>query len=90
VVIERRGGEKREVALTHYYDNRNRGLGVADMVYAIRNGRPMRASGELMYHVHDVMHAIHEASQQDNHVMVESRVERPEPFPAGFKPNIFA
>lgn len=90
VLVERRDGEKREVPLTHYYDNRNRGLGVADMVYAIRNGRPVRASGELMFHVHEVMHAIHEASQQGNHVMVESRVDRPEPFPAGFKPNIFA
>lgn len=90
VYIERRGGEKREVALTHYYDNRNRGLGVADMVYAIRNGRPMRASGDLMYHVHDIMHAVHESSQRDKHIEVQSRVDRPQPFPAGYKPHIFA
>jgi predicted dehydrogenase len=89
VTIERRGGEKREVALTHYYDNRNRGLGVADMAYAIRYHRPPRASGELMYHVHDIMHAIHDASQTGQHITIESRVERPAPFPAGFTPNIF-
>ena len=90
VYVERRGGEKREIALTHYYDHRNRGLGVADMAYALRNGRPPRAGGDLMYHVHEVMHAIHDASQTGNHVTLQSRVERPEPFPAGFKPNIFA
>jgi predicted dehydrogenase len=89
VTIERRGGEKREVALTHYYDNRNRGLGVADMAYAIRSDRPMRASGNLMYHVHDVMHAIHDASRENKHIALQSRVDRPEPFPAGFRPNVF-
>lgn len=90
VLIERKGGEQHEVALTHYYNDRNRGLGVADMAYAIRNGRPMRASGELMYHVHDVMHAIHDASRENKHIQVQSRAERPIPFAAGFKPDIFA
>lgn len=90
VYIERRGGERREVALTYYYDSRNRGLGVADMVHALRNHRPMRASGDLMYHVHDVMHAIQDASQEGTHVVPQSRADRPKPFPAGYKPNIFA
>ena len=90
VLIERRGGEKQEMALTHYYDKRNRGLGVADMAYAIRNGRPMRASGDLMYHVHDIMHAIHDASREGTHVALQSRVDRPEAFPAGFRPDVFA
>ena len=89
VSIERHGGEKTMVALTHYYDHRNRGLGLADMVYAIRNNRPVRAGGDLMLHVHEVLHAIQDASQAGQHIILQSRVDRPEPFPAGHRPNIF-
>jgi hypothetical protein len=90
VLVRRNRGEVREVALTHGYDNRNRGLGVADMAYALRDGRPMRTGAELMYHVHDVMHAIHDASAQGTHVELQSRTDRPAPFRAGFRTNIFA
>lgn len=89
VVARRRSGEAREVPLTHGYDNRNRGLGVADMAYALRNGRPMRAGGDLMYHVHDIMHAIHDASRDGQHVPIVSRVDRPAPFRPGLAVNIF-
>jgi predicted dehydrogenase len=89
VLVRRRSGETREVPLTHGYDDRNRGLGVADLAYALRHKRPPRASGELMYHVHDVMHAIHDASREGKHVELESHVERPAPFPAGLAVDIF-
>ena len=36
----------------------SRGLGVADMAHAMRSGRPHRASGELAYHVLDIMQSI--------------------------------
>ena len=90
VLVRRRSGEELEVPLTHGYDNRNRGLGVADMAYALRNGRPLRASGDLMYHVHDIMHAIHDASREGKHVELQSRVERPAPFPPGLAVDIFS
>jgi predicted dehydrogenase len=89
VTLQRRTGETREMPLTHGYDNRNRGLGVADMAYALRNGRPMRAGDGLMYHVHDIMHAIHDASAQGTHVKLQSSVQRPKPFVPGLVVNIF-
>ena len=46
--------------LTHYWVENSRGVGVADMAYAIRDSRPHRASGELAYHVLDLMHAFHD------------------------------
>src|SRR5690606_9945516 len=57
-VLLRRAGEKEwaEVPLSHGYTENSRGLGVADMAYALRTGRPHRASGELTYHVLDLMH----------------------------------
>ncbi|MCE5237074.1 Gfo/Idh/MocA family oxidoreductase [bacterium] len=76
-----------EVPLTHGYAEQNRGLGLADMAYAIRSGRPHRASGELAYHVLDIMHTLYEASDQRQYVEVCSSVGRPEPFPVGLQPR---
>ncbi|HEX2035347.1 MAG TPA: Gfo/Idh/MocA family oxidoreductase [Chloroflexota bacterium] len=65
------------------YNTNSRGVGVADMVAAIRSGRPHRASGELGYHVVDIVNAIHEASAENRHVVLESTCERPAPLPVG-------
>jgi predicted dehydrogenase len=66
-----------DVPLTHGYSENSRGLGVADMAYALRTGSAQRASGKLAYHVLDIMHAIHDASADNQHIMLESTVERP-------------
>jgi len=74
--------EWREVPLTHN-DEVRRGIGVADMAYALTYGRPHRASGELTYHVLDVMSAFDEASSGGKHVKIESTCSRPAPLPPG-------
>jgi predicted dehydrogenase len=71
-----------DVPLTHGYSTNSRGLGVADMAYALRTGSLQRASGKLAYHVLDIMHAIHESSAQDQHVAIQSTCERPLALPA--------
>ena len=70
-----------EVPHTHGYSENSRGLGVADMAYALRTGRKHRANGELAYHVLDIMHAFEEASVKGEHVRLESSCERPAPLP---------
>ncbi|MCS6847644.1 MAG: Gfo/Idh/MocA family oxidoreductase [Anaerolineae bacterium] len=82
-----RAGEKEwtDVPLTHPYSQQSRGLGVADMAYALQSGRAHRASGELTYHVLDIMHAIHEASAEGRHILLESTCERPTPLPADLR-----
>ena len=47
-----------EIPLLPGYAENTRSLGVADMAQAIQAGRPHRASGQLGYHVLDLMHAI--------------------------------
>ena len=81
----RRAGEKEwsTVPLSHGYAENSRGIGVADMAYGIRNGRPHRASGELAFHVLDIMHAFHDASSQGKHVMLESTCAQPAALPLG-------
>jgi predicted dehydrogenase len=73
----------REMELPFPYVDNSRGIGVAEMARAIASDRPHRAAGELAYHVLDVMHALHEASDRGRHVVLESSCERPEPLPVG-------
>jgi predicted dehydrogenase len=84
VVVRRAGAsEWNAVPLTHGYTKPSRGIGVADIAYALHSGRPHRANGELAYHVLDIMHAFHQASQEGRHVELTSTCSRPEPLPLG-------
>jgi predicted dehydrogenase len=76
-----------EVPLSHGYAANSRSLGVADMAYAVQFGRKHRANGEMAYHVLDIMHAIHDASQAGKHVQLTSTCERPAPLPLGLMPG---
>ncbi len=80
VVLRPQGGEGRDVPLVPGFSQQGRALGVAEMAYAIRSGRKPRAGVELMFHVLDIMQAVHEASDQGRHVKLSSTCERPEPF----------
>jgi predicted dehydrogenase len=71
-----------DVPLTHTEDT-GRGIGVADMAYAILYGRPHRASGELAYHVLDLMATFDDASTTGQHIDVASTTNRPAPLPVG-------
>jgi predicted dehydrogenase len=76
----------REVPLTHGYQENSRGIGVIDLAAALRTGRPARASGDLAFHVLDIMHAAHDASNQGRHIDLASSCERPAPLPEGLEP----
>ena len=74
--------EWRDMPLTHT-EMATRGAGVADMAYAIRSGRPHRASGELAYHVVDAMQAFEESSVSEHHVALSSPCCQPAAIPPG-------
>lgn len=83
VLVRRAGaGEWVPLPLTHPWAENSRGIGLADMVEALRDGRPHRASGELALHVLEVMHASLEASAAGRHIEIESRPARPEALTA--------
>jgi len=73
-------GSWREEPLTHRTDV-GRGIGVADLAYAIRSGRAHRASGSLAYHVLDIMHAIEDSSREGVHITLASTCDQPAPLP---------
>lgn len=79
----RRAGstEWQEIPIPFQYTSNSRGIGVADMAHAQRSGRSHRASGDLAYHVLEIMEAIHVASDKSAHQLLSSSVTRPAPFP---------
>lgn len=88
-VFIKKAGDKewKEMPLSHGYAENSRGIGVADMAYALRTGRSHRANGELTYHVLDVMHAFHDASKEGKHIVVQSTCQRPAALPVGLNPG---
>jgi len=87
VMIKFPNGETKEIPHTHPYAEEGRGMGIADMAYAIRSGRPNRASGRLARHVIDISLGIFEASRTEKHVHLQPGIDRPKPLPLGLKYN---
>lgn len=75
-----------EVPLTHSPDAQ-RGIGVADMAYALTYNRAHRANSQIAYHVLDCMHAFDDASISGKHVELKSTCSRPASLPMGLLPG---
>ena len=74
-----------QMPLTHgFTEGCCRGLGVADMAWAITNSRPHRASGDMGYHAFEVVHGIWEGSKANKVHIMESCCERPAAIPSGY------
>lgn len=76
-----------EMPLSHGYAENSRGIGPADMAYALTTGRPHRAAGDLAFHVLDIMHAFKESSDAGAHVILKSGCPRPAPLPMNLLPG---
>lgn len=72
-----------DIPLTHGFTQNSRGLGLMDMAYAIRNGRPHRANGEMCHHVLEIMHGLLQASVNGKHYKLKSTCDKPQAFPTG-------
>ena len=72
-----------EVPIPFGYSGNNRGIGAADIAYAVRSGRPHRASGDLGYHVLEAMWGFHDASDSGHAYQMGSTVARPAMLPLG-------
>ncbi len=68
-----------DVPVKQGFAHNGRGIGVEDMVNAIREGREHRASGALAYHVLEAMHGFHDASDKGSHYVMQSTCDRPAP-----------
>jgi predicted dehydrogenase len=69
------------------YRDAERGYGVSELAAALAAGTPHRASGELAYHVLDVMESLLAAAGSGHAVTVESGSARPPAVPPGARPD---
>ncbi|WP_426623093.1 Gfo/Idh/MocA family protein [Leifsonia sp. McL0607] len=69
------------------YTDAGRGFGLADLARAVETERPHRASGELAFHVLEIMEAVLAAGARHEVVALTSTVERPDAVPLGARPE---
>ncbi len=83
VPMLKRGREEEwsAIPLSHGFAENSRGIGLADMAGAIRNGSSFRAQGALAYHVLDMMQSFHESSDSGKHLELDSQCEQPKALP---------
>lgn len=62
----------------------SRGIGLVDMVYAMREGRAARASGDMALHSLEVMDAMMASAHEHRFVELKTTFTRPDPLPADF------
>ena len=68
---------------SHAFNSECRGLGVADMAWALRTGRQHRASKEMAYHALEVLHGIVASSATRSNQAMTSTFERTPAIPRG-------
>ena len=72
----------RTVPTEHAYaDGNYRIIGAADMAQAIRSGRAHRASGDLAFHVLEVMEAVQRSADEGRHITIDTQPARPAMLP---------
>ncbi|MCL2213714.1 MAG: Gfo/Idh/MocA family oxidoreductase [Treponema sp.] len=67
-----------EIPLLKNYKENSRGLGLTEMAEAIESKKPHRASAELVSHVLEIMHGIHDACASGKYHKLKTRCKRPE------------
>lgn len=77
-----------EVPVTREHPGQQRGFGIVDLAYALRSDWEQRASGELAYHVLEIMDGVREAADAHDYVELSAPLERPAPIPDGF-PDVY-
>ncbi|NDL67263.1 Gfo/Idh/MocA family protein [Anaerotalea alkaliphila] len=74
---------KRPFSETSHRKN-SRGIGLVDMAYALRDGRPARAGGEMAYHSLEVMEGLLQSAEAGYYHQVKSTFQHPELLPVDF------
>ena len=72
--------EWREVPPAFPYNTDARSIGVADMIEAILDKRPPRASGRMAFHALEIMLAFAKSGEAGKRIAIESVCERPAPM----------
>lgn len=84
LLVELKGSrEKVAFPLTHAFETDFRGLGAADLAYALRNGRAPRCLPEMALHTFEAACGIVQSGEENRMYRMTTRCERPAPFEPG-------
>lgn len=70
--------------LNHAYAENSRGLGAADLAYAIRNGRPPRCLPDMALHTFEAACGVVESGRTGTTYRMTTQCQRPAPFQPGY------
>lgn len=76
-------GEPVKIPFTHGYTEETRGIGAADMVYALRNGRAPRADAAIGLHAFEAVEGLRLAQGHGNVYEMTTKIGRPAPLRQG-------
>lgn len=78
ITVKRPGNpEPLVIPYTHPYTKNSRGIGVADMAYAIKNQRQPRADASLGLHAFEVVHSVWESTKTGKTFTIQNKTVRP-------------
>lgn len=84
VFLQKPGNDALKVPFTHGFLKESRGIGAAEMAWAILHNRPHRAKKEMALHVLEIIHGIEKSQETGSPYKMESSFEIPQGLPEGF------
>lgn len=84
VYIQKNGSEQVEFPLSHPYRENSRGIGAADMAWALRTHREPRLSTEMGYHALEIINAVTACTEDNTVKILKTKFERPAPISSEF------
>ena len=84
IYIEKNEGEKQELPLFHPFKDNSRGIGAADMAWALRCGREPRIPFEFGYHALEIINAVIESARTEKFVKLNTNFEIPKSISTEF------
>lgn len=84
IYIKKNGSEPVEFPLCHPYSENSRGIGAADMAWALRTGRAPRLSSKMGYHALEIINAVIDCTNDNQVKTLKTKFERPAPISSEF------
>ncbi|CUX35371.1 Gfo/Idh/MocA family protein [Clostridium sp. C105KSO13] len=84
-VLQRGQQEMINFPSNYGFSDNSRGVGAADLAWAIRQGREPRASKEMAYHSLEILHGIAGSSKSGKVYEMKSGFIQPAPLPQGYQ-----
>ncbi|MHB1152925.1 MAG: Gfo/Idh/MocA family protein [Eubacteriales bacterium] len=84
VAVHSKTGTDMPLPISHAYTDNDRGLGVADLAYALRKGRKPRADWECGLHTCEAAHGIVDSSETNQFHIMQTTCSRSEPLALGY------